>query len=152
MKFLQRHIAIYIPLFYAHCDLTQVYTDLPSRNSSPLLRINSILYCAHTGPVYCGLLPVVQSIFLPLVYRVWRSLQPGYPALTQPYSQEYSSHGNRRAQERWRPHGLIQRRVSMQRLRPFSCNATFRHNDRWPRPAETNRRGVLAPHNASRGH
>jgi hypothetical protein len=39
----------------------------------------------------------------------------------------------------------------MQRLRPFSCNETIRHGDRWLRPAETNRRGIFASRNASRG-
>src|SRR5215475_8933477 len=37
-------------------------------------------------------------------------------------------------------------------LRPFSCDESFHHGDRWLRPAETNRRVVFASHNASRGH
>src|ERR1700747_1144244 len=36
----------------------------------------------------------------------------------------------------------------MQRLQPFSCNEISLHGDRWPGPAATNRRGVLASRNS----
>jgi len=47
---------------------------------------------------------------------------------------------------------LVQRHVSMQRVRPFWCNQTFRHDDGCPRPAATNWGSVLASRNASRSH
>src|SRR5262249_18523165 len=68
------------------------------------------------------------------------------PRLDTSYSPEYISRRYLlgRTQERQRHYGLVQHHVFMQRLRPFSCTETFRHGDRWPRPAETNRGGVLA--------
>src|SRR5262245_52542861 len=105
------------------------------------------LRLAPTGtPLYCGSLPVVQIVFPCLVHRVWHSCRPCDPPLTRSYSQEYISqrYSLGHIHERRRRHGLVQRHVFVPRLRPFSCNETFHHGDRWPRPAETNRGGVLA--------
>src|SRR5215813_4330892 len=102
-----------------------------------------------TLPMFPRLLLFIAGVpepFLLLVHRIWHSWQPCHPPLTHSYSEEYISrrYSLGHIHERRRHHGLVQRHVFMPRLRPFSCDETFHHGDRWSRQAETNRGGVLA--------
>src|SRR5262249_52443842 len=127
---------------FACCCASARWTEARAKLTSQ----TAIVLIAIPAHVYCGSLRVVQNLFpcsLLIGYDIGGSRVTPLDSLL--FAGIYQPQVIAGAiQKRRRHHGLVQRHVFMPRLRPFSCDESFHHGDRWPRQAETNRGGVLA--------